>query len=306
MKEKQPSPQTKETQEGQQIQREPAPEATIGAEPVLSSEAHAAYPAPERVTPDWRRLEVAVNRWGDRITAGLSHAAENDTSTGRETARTIAHVLGRAFGRMSALAGYGRTGEGEYEQLRDEYLTLAQGTETGWVKDLVDTYGSYLIREKYPNVRTTTCMRQDHAKLEHLLVPTEVEIGERKYLVHVPGIYGRETIDDLTITLAELQIDQDAALRAYLSLPDVNAVTGNIMEDFHNQFIGTYPSVEDAIHELSGVEDRIEEVHEYAAERHLVIDNVSPDYEALAETMEAGFDIVEDDTGKRRAYAFYK
>lgn len=105
---------------------------------------------------------------------------------------------------------------------------------------LLDTYGSYLIREKYPDVQTTIFLRQDLAKLEHLLVPTEIEIGERKYLVHVPGIYGRETIDDLTITLAELQIDQDAALRAYLALPDVNAVTGDIMEDFHNQFIGTY------------------------------------------------------------------
>lgn len=306
MNEKQPSPQAQELQEDQRVQPGLVPEATLGAEPVLSSEAHAAYPAPERVTPDWRRLDVAANRWGDRIAAGLSHAAENDISVGRETARTIAHVLGRAFGRSSALAGYGRTGEGEYEQLRDEYLALAAGTETGWVKDLVNTYGSYLIREKYPDVRTTTYMRQDLAKLEHLLVATEVDIDERKYLVHVPGIYGKETIDDLTTTLAELQLDQDAALRAYLSLPDVNAVTGDIMEDFHSHFIGTYPSVEDAIHELSGVEDRIEEVHEYAAERHLFFDNISPDYEALAETMEAGFDIVEDNTGKRRAYAFYK
>ncbi|MCS4275131.1 hypothetical protein M2390_000289 [Mycetocola sp. BIGb0189] len=306
MNEKQPFPQSQELQEHQRLHAGLVPEAAPRREPTSSMEEHAAYPAPERVTPDWRRLDVAVNRWGDRIAAGLSYAAENDTQIGRETARTIAHVLGRAFGRMSALAGYGRTGEGEYEQLRDEYLALAQGTETGWVKELVDTYGSYLVREKYPDVQTTTYMRQDHAKLEHLLVPTEVELDEQKYLVHVPGIYGRETIEDLTTTLAELQIDQDAALRAYLSLPDVSAVTGDVMVDFHSHFIGTYPSLEDAIYELSGVEDRIEEVHEYAAERHLIFDNISPDYEALAETMEAGFDIVEDDTGKRRVYAFYK
>lgn len=278
-------------------------EVTFRTEPAVSSEEHAAYPAPERDTPDWRRLEVAAARFGDRIAAGLRHAAENSTGIGRETARTIAHVLGRAYGRMSALSGYGRLGEGDYEQLRDEYLALAAATDSGWVKDLVDTYGSHLIREKFPDAHAMTYMGRDFAKLEQLLVPTEIEIGERKYVVHVPGNYGREAIEDLTITLAELQIDQDTAFSAYLALPDVNAMSGDIMQDFHDNYVGIYPSIEDAIHELSGVTDRIDEVHEYAEERHLAIDAVSPDYEALGEETANGYDIVEREG---RAYAFYK
>src|SRR5690554_4464710 len=69
-------------------------------------------PAPERESPDWRRLEVAAHRFGDRIAEGLSRAAEHDTDVDDGTARMIAHVLGRAFGRESALADYGRTGTG--------------------------------------------------------------------------------------------------------------------------------------------------------------------------------------------------
>lgn len=260
-------------------------------------------PAPVRETPDWRRLEVAAGRFGDRIAEGLSHAAEHDTDIDDDTARMIAHVLGRAFGRESALANYGRTGTGYYPEIRDEYLHLYHHTDAGWVTDLIDKYGSYLIKQHHPDAKPLTGTAREGRLLTRLLVPTDVRVGARQLKVHVPGSYGSEAVTELAGTLTELRADEDAALRAFLSLSDVNAMSGDIMQDFHDNYIGPYPSIEDAIHELSGVTDRIDEVLEYAEERHLTIDGVSPDYEALGEEVASGFDIVEQDG---RAYAFYK
>lgn len=80
----------------------------------------AAYPAPDREIPDWRRFDVAVRRFGELIAAGIAEAMEQKRDVDRGIARCIAHVLGRSLGRHSALANFARTGEGDYETLREE------------------------------------------------------------------------------------------------------------------------------------------------------------------------------------------
>ena len=122
-------------------------------------------------------------------------------------------------------------------------------------------------------------------------------MGDWHLTVQVPGIYGSKDIADLIETLTELSADKDAALRAFLGLPDVNVMSGDIMEDFHQQYVGTYMSVEDAIHELALVAKEIAEL------RQLVIEQMTPDYEALREEVADGFDLVEEDG---RVYVFHK
>lgn len=277
----------------------PTPSRPISA----SEELHSPYLAPDRERPDWRRPEVTARRFGDRIAEGLAQAAEQHTSIEHGTARCIAHVLSRALGRGSALATFARTGEGDYEELREEYLTLYHYAEAAWITDLVDHFGVHLIRATFPHVKTMSALDADETKLGWLLIPTTLEIGGVRSVVHIPGTYGATSIAELTETLTELQLDKDPALRAFLSLPDVNAMSGDIMQDFDSNYIGPYRSIDDAIYKLSGTEDRIDEVNEYAEERCIVIDQLRPDYGALSEQVSNGFDIVEE---AGIAYAFYK
>lgn len=79
---------------------------------------------PDTKQIDVERLQQAAARFGDRINAGIAAAEIEQREISRETARLIGHVLGRAYGRHSALANFGRTGEGGYDELRDEYLDL--------------------------------------------------------------------------------------------------------------------------------------------------------------------------------------
>lgn len=73
---------------------------------------------------DIERLQQTATRFGDRIDAGVDAAHQEQREITRETARLIGHVLGRAYGRHSALANFGRTGDGSYNELREEYLDL--------------------------------------------------------------------------------------------------------------------------------------------------------------------------------------
>lgn len=262
------------------------------------------YPAPDRETPDWRRLEVASRRFGELIAAGITTAIDERSEVDDGTARCIAHVLGRAFGRHSALSGYGRTGKGDYEALRDEYLTLYNAADVpAPTKELVNWLGTYLVQRENHGTLHRFGNEYLPPKLEQLLVPTGIDVDDWYFTVHVPASFGREAIEELAATLHELQLDKDEALQAFLSLPDVNAMSGDIMESFHENYIGTFGSIEDAVHGLLEIDEWEKEVHEFAAERHLYVDNISPDYEALLERARDAYDIVE---WKDKVYAFYK
>lgn len=275
-------------------------------EPLSCSPGQGGEPRPvqESGTPDWRRFEVAARRFGELIAAGIATAMEQRTVIDQSTARCIAHVLGRSLGRESALTNFGRTGEGDYEALREEYLALHNDPRvTESTQELIDWLGTRLIRQQHPDARAITYREVSPPRLDNILVPTGVEVGDWHFTVQVPGIYGSKDITDLTETLTELSADKDAALRAFLGLPDVNAMNGDIMEDFHQQYVGTYMSVEDAIHELAEVDERERDVLTYAEDRQLVIEQMNPDYEALREEVTDGFDLVEEEG---RVYVFHK
>lgn len=261
-------------------------------------------PVQESGAPDWRRFEVAARRFGELIASGISEAMAEKRDVDRGTARCIAHVLGRSLGRHSALANFARTGEGDYETLREEYLRLHNDESvTATTQELIDWLGTHLIRQQHPDARPTTYVESYPPRLDNILVPTGIEVGDWYLRVNVPGIYGTKDIQELTETLGELSVDRDAALRAYLSLPDTNAMSGDIMEDFHDCYLGVFATVEEAIHELAEVDERERDVFTYAEERQLVIEQVNPDYQALLEEVADAFDLVEEEG---RFYVFHK
>lgn len=264
--------------------------------PLTGTKTPEVRPARELVVPDWRRFDVALGRFGDHIADGLAAAYEHRRDVDHGTGRCIAHVLGRSLGRESALAGYGRTGTGYYEELREEYLSLYHYLDASpAARELIDRLGVHIIRTNYPQAQTIQGYELHPVTLEDILVPTSVEVRGWHTTVHVPGIYGRDTIQELTELLHDLKLDEDSALRAYLALPNVNAVSGDIMDDFHNTFVGTWPTLEAALTSLCELDDREEEVKDFAADRHLFFDYITPDYEALKEEAEEAFDIVEQD-----------
>ncbi|MCS3427098.1 BMP family protein [Leucobacter aridicollis] len=261
-------------------------------------------PAPTREVPDWRRLEVTMQRFGDRIAEGIAKANELKTDIEVDTARCIAHTLGRALGRESALAEFGRTGEGIYERIRDEYLGLYRDSNAAaWVVDLVDQLGSYLIRHYHPDAGSTDRRDKLPRQIDRILVPTVVRVGEATSVVHIPGDYDSAAIATLEDTLGELEFEDDSALQAFLTLPDVNAMSGDIAQDFHDNFVGSFAGEEDALESLCDINQREQDVREFAEERGLYVDQVSVSYDHLRDETNDTFDLVEH---RGATHAFWK
>lgn len=116
---------------------------------------HFEYPpqaiSPEQPAPapqlDLEHLAQTAARFGDRIDQGITEAAAEQREITRETARLICHVLGRAFGRQSALANFARTGDGSYDDLRPEYLDLyVHPGISRQVQHWIDWLGTHLIQ----------------------------------------------------------------------------------------------------------------------------------------------------------------
>ncbi len=240
----------------------------------------------------------------EQISDGLIDASRSGEEIDEPTAKRIAQALGAAIGPNSALAGYANGGAGDYERLREEYLSLyTDPTTPEEIRSWIDWLGTYLVQRE--NTGSGRQFMNEHLppKLAQLLVRTEVTVGGKQFTVHLPASCGEAGISDLAETLTELSLDEDPALQAFLSLPDVNAMSGDIMESFHEQYVATFTSIEDAVGEIAEVDEIERDVHDYAEQRHLFIEGVTPDYEALRETAENGYDFVEREG---RVYVFYK
>jgi hypothetical protein len=251
-------------------------------------------PAREGDSPDFRRLDVARGRFSHYLDDGIARALATQSEIDKGTARCIAHVLGRALGRESLLAEYGRTGEGQYLDLREEYLDLYTDeridTET---KQLIDWFGTFLIqREKLGSGRE---FMNEHLppKLEQVLVRTDVTVAGEHFAVHIPGSCGDEAIADLRATLADLQLPEDEALQAFLSLPDVNAMSGDIMESFHETFAGSFHTEEDALRALSPLVEWEGSLADWQIDNAVDAESLEWNYAPLLERLREIYDLVQ-------------
>ncbi|WP_448712234.1 hypothetical protein [Microbacterium profundi] len=246
--------------------------------------------------PDFRRLEVARGRFGQMIAEGITTAHTEQTEIDDGTARCIAHVLGRAHGRESALADFGRTGEGHYLTLRDEYLDL-YGDERADAdtKELIDWLGTYLVHRE--NTGTGRQFMNEHLppKLEQLLVRTSVTVGGNRFIVNIPASWDSGEVDGLIETLTDLQLPKDNALQAFLALPDVSAGTDNIMESFHEAFAGTYSSEEDALRALSPLEEWETSLADWCIDQGIEPEALDWNYAPLLERLRGIYDLVESE-----------
>lgn len=253
---------------------------------------------------DFRRLEVAFGRFADRIAEGIAHALAEHTEIPDETARCIAHVLGRAYGRQSALADFGRTGQGNYLSLRDEYLALYTDEHaTAVTKEIIDWLGTYLVARENTGTGRRFMNPELPPKLGQLLVSTSVAIGNERYTVNVPANWDSGHEDDLIELLTTLQLPEDDALQAFLMLPDVSVGTDDIMESFHESFVRSYSFLEDAVRDLAEVDGLEFAIEEAVESRALPDGTVQIDYGLIEEHVRDAYDLVE---WKGRTHVFQK
>lgn len=270
-------------------------------EPTLTSEVRE---APERASPDWRRLEVAAGRYSAWITDGITSALAESREIDHDTARCIAHVLGRAYGRDSALADFGRTGVRQYLTLRDEYLNLYGDEHADAItKEMIDWLGTYLVQRE--NTGTGRRFMNEHQppKLDQLLVRTSVRIGDGRFIVNVPASWQSGDENALVQLLTTLQLDQDEALQAFLTLPDVSVGVDDIMESFHEAFAGTYQSEESALRALSPLEDWENSLADWCIDHGVDFDALDWNFAPLMDRLRDLYDLVEQEG---RIHAFIK
>ncbi|KJL19572.1 hypothetical protein RL72_03225 [Microbacterium azadirachtae] len=253
-----------------------------------------AQPATYRDEPDFRRLEVARDHWIGRVADGLAEAMATRNEIDGDTARCIAHVLGRAYGAQSALSEYGRTGEGNYLTLRDEYLTIYAAADADAItKEWIDWFGTFLVQQENVGSKRRYMNEYQQPNLERLLVRTELSVQGRNYLVHLPASLDSGDTDMLIEELLRLSIHDDSALQAFLTLPDVDANAPMLMEGFHENFVGTFADAETAIHALLDMEEWQTEIYEYANERGFFVDALTPNEDWLLDRVRDIFDVVE-------------
>lgn len=245
-------------------------------------------------TPDWRRLEVARGRFFDRVADGIAQAMVEHTEINDGTARCIAHVLGRAYGRESNLADFGRTGECNSLSLRDEYLNLYTDEHADDVtKEWIDWLGTYLVERE--NTGSGRRFMNEHLppKLEQLLVRTQVRVGDEEFLVNIPASWDSGDVDGLIETLTDLRLTEDDALQAFLTLPDVSAGTDNIMDSFHENFVQTYGDIVDAVRDLAEIDSLELAIYEATESRAIPDGAVLIDYSVIEDHVREAYDLVE-------------
>ena len=253
-----------------------------------------------RVNQPSRRLDA----WARMIDGAIEVARQSGTEIDLGTARSIAYILGDAVGQASHLANYGRSAEGTYEQLRDEYLLLYNDPTTPpEVKEWINWLGTYLVQREGTGSGRQYMNTQLAPDLERLLIKTELYIRGVPHLVHLPASLDSGGIEALSEDLALLSIEQDEALQAFLTLPDVDASTPMLMEAFHETYVGSYSFLVDAVHELAELDGLEEAIDEAVHGRPLPDGAVSIDYPLIEEHLRDAYDVVE---WKGRVYVFAK
>ena len=239
-------------------------------------------------------IERTASRFQARIIEGITSATEAGTEIDARTARTIAHILGRAFGSQSALAEFGRTGEGVYHSLREEYLALyVDESIPPVVKEWIDWFGTYLVQRDGTGSGRQFMGADRTPDLDRLLVRATVSVDGVPHVVHAPATVNGSGITCLGEQLSNSPEARTAAFWAFLSFPDVNAADPNLVESFQDSFIEEFRTIEDALYGLTELTDWEADLRTFAEDRGLLPDAVSIDHDVIENQTRDVYDLVE-------------
>lgn len=251
-------------------------------------------PAHEGAAANLRCLAVAHERFRPQIDDGISRALATHTDIDGDTARCIAHVLGRALGRSSHLAEYARTGTARYVDLREEYLDLYGNDELdSGTRELIDWLGVHLIGQVGIGSGRQFMNETLPPKLQQILVADTVTVRGERVRVHVPGTTGHTGLAGLSESLVNLNLHRDPALQAFLSLSDVNALSDNVLESFEATFAGSFRDYGEALRALSPLEDWQKSLADWQIDNGVDTDALKWNFGPLYEHLRNVYDLVE-------------
>jgi hypothetical protein len=258
---------------------------------------------PERPI-DQERLAHSSQRYESQIHHGILEARLNHREIDLSTARMIATSLGRALGRASALAEFGRSGVGDQDAMRDEYLLLDDEALTPpQVKAWIGWFGTFLISSEAGSKGRQSMNETIPPRLELVLIRDQLVVKGELITVWLPADLDRQAVAKVASHLEELNVLDDAALRAFVSLPDVNAAHEVLMESFHASLIGTYPDMDQALRAVTELTAWEMQLRTFAVRRGIDPVAVSIDRSILTAQAKFAYEFVELDEG---VHVFHK
>lgn len=230
----------------------------------------------------------------ERIAAGIAAALEQKREVHLDTARAIAEALSPAVGDDTVLARFADTGQGNYLALREEYLPLyGEPTTPAEVRRWIDWLGTFLVRRENTGIGRRFMSENIEPVLERVLVRTILESQAGPVTAHLPATLDAREIIALTARLEALDELFGTSFKAFLTLPDVNAADPNLLESYHQTYVGSFRTVEEALHALTPLADWETELGSWATDHGLGSETVRIDLDAIEVTMREMYDLVE-------------
>jgi hypothetical protein len=265
---------------------------------------------PNSVPPELnlQRLARSAKRFETTIDAAIQLANEQGREIDDTTAALIAHVLSRGLGRDSALAEYARTRTGTPDILSAEYLRIYGHPQTlGTVRSWIDWLGTHLAT-KINDTDLESSSEVDTAPRPQFLHPpkllrSELTISGETLVLHLPPTVDGPQIQTIARYLESLPEIESPAFRAFLTLPDVDGSANNVVESFHEFYVGHFDTYGAMIYALSPLEEWQTALGQWTAENGLPHKAVTIDEGIVLEQVREVYDIVEKDGG---FYAFNK
>lgn len=259
---------------------------------------------PGRSSGSPERMNRTADKYQSWIVEGITAAQAEQREIDLMTARLIAHALGRALGRTSALADFGRTGEGAYEALRDEYLPLyADPSTPPMIREWIDWFGTYLVQRENTGSSRRFMNQHQPPSLDRLLVETAVAVEDSFRLLHLPASTSLESEREIAARLHAMPESRERAFWAFLSLPDVDASSSTLTQSYQDNYVGEFESIEKALYGLVELEEWETDLRRFAAERGLLAEAVSIDLDVIENQTREVYDLIELDG---TIYAFIK
>lgn len=265
---------------------------------------------PNSVPPELnvQRLTRSAKHFETTIDAAIQLASEQGREIDANIAALIAHVLSRGLGRDSALAEFARTRTGTPDILSAEYLRIYGHPQTlGTVRGWIDWLGTFLTTQ--PNdtdlERPSEAGPTEGAQLLRppRLLRSELTISGETVVLHLPPTVDGPQIQTIARHLESLPLIESPAFRAFLTLPDVDGSATNLVESFHQFYVGHFDTYGAMIYALSPLEEWQTALGQWTAENGLPHEAVTIDEAIVLEQVREVYDIVEKDGG---LYAFNK
>ncbi|GAB3124824.1 hypothetical protein [Glaciibacter psychrotolerans] len=230
----------------------------------------------------------------ERIEAGIAAALGQEREVHLDTARAIAEALSQAVGDDSVLARFADTGQGNYLALREEYLPhYGEPSTPAEVRRWINWLGTFLVRRE--NTGSGRRFMNEHLEptLDRVLVRTVLESQAGPVTVYLPATLDAREIIALTARLEALDEFFGTSFKAFLTLPDVNAADPNLMESYHETYVGSFRTIEEALRALTPLADWEAELSSWATDHGLDSETVRINLDAVEEMMRTMHDVVE-------------